>query len=170
MKVLQIINCAYRATTEEQDDTIVWITHAMKGAGAELDVLLSGDAVNYSVAAQNSEGLSFGDWQQTQPPRLARDIEGLVGKGVDVYLVDEDVRDRGPLAVPKKLRNAPTGLMQKLGYGKEYKYPHNFSGNYVAEDYLPQELIGQRYYEPTDAGEESAIKAQLAERRKPTSE
>ena len=95
MKVLQIINCAYRATTEEQDDTIVWITHAMKGAGAELDVLLSGDAVNYSVAAQNSEGLSFGDWQQTQPPRLARDIEGLVGKGVEVYLVDEDVRDRG---------------------------------------------------------------------------
>ena len=95
MKVLQIINCAYRATTEEQDDTIVWITHAMKGAGAELDVLLSGDAVNYSVAAQNSEGLSFGDWQQSQPPRLARDIEGLVGKGVEVYLVDEDVRDRG---------------------------------------------------------------------------
>ena len=95
MKVLQIINCAYRATTEEQDDTVVWITHAMKGAGADLDVLLTGDAVNYPVAAQDSAGLSFGDWRQTQPPQLARDISGLIKKGVDVFLVDEDVRDRG---------------------------------------------------------------------------
>ena len=95
MKVLQVINCAYRATTEEQDDTVVWITHAMKGAGAELDVLLSGNAVNYPVATQNSNGLSFGDWRQTQAPQLARDIGSLVEKGVDVFLVDEDVRDRG---------------------------------------------------------------------------
>ena len=95
MKVLQVINCAYRATTEEQDDTIVWITHAMQGAGAELDVLLSGNAVNYPVASQNSNGLSFGDWQQTQPPQLARDVGGLIEKGIDVFLVDEDVRDRG---------------------------------------------------------------------------
>ena len=95
MKVLQIISCAYRATTEEQDDTIVWLSHAMKGAGAELDVLLTGNAVNYSIAAQSSEGLSFGDWQQTQPPRLARDIESLAGKSVQVFLIEEDIRDRG---------------------------------------------------------------------------
>lgn len=95
MKVLQIISTAYRATLEEQDDTIVWITHAMTGAGADLDVLLRGNAVNYAVSAQNAEGLSFGDWRQTRPPQLARDLAGLVSKGVDVYLADEDLRDRG---------------------------------------------------------------------------
>ena len=95
MKVLQIVKTAYRATIEEQDDTIVWLTHAMTGAGADLDVLLQGNAVNYAVASQNSEGLSFGDWQQTQPPHLARDVASLMDKKVQVYLVDEDVRDRG---------------------------------------------------------------------------
>jgi len=95
MKALQILKTAYRATIEEQDDTIVWITHAMKGAGAELDVLLKGNAVNYAVAAQNAEGLSFGDWLQTQPPRLGRDIDTLIGKDVSVYAVDEDVVERG---------------------------------------------------------------------------
>lgn len=95
MKVLQIINCAYRATAEEQDDTVVWITHAMRGAGAELDVLLCGNAVNYCVARQNAGGLAFGDWRQTQPPRLARDIAGLLDKDVTVFLVDEDVSARG---------------------------------------------------------------------------
>ncbi len=95
MKALNIIESAYRGTLEEQDDTIVWITHAMKGAGADLDVLLRGNAVNYAVKGQDASGLSFGDWEQKEPPRLADDISGLVGKGVDVYIVEEDLADRG---------------------------------------------------------------------------
>lgn len=95
MKALNIIECAYRATIEEQDDTIVWLTHAMKGAGAELDVLLRGNAVNYAVKGQDASGLSFGDWSQAQPPRLDDDIAGLIGKGVEVYIVAEDVAERG---------------------------------------------------------------------------
>ncbi|MEW5851538.1 MAG: hypothetical protein AB2A00_22300 [Myxococcota bacterium] len=94
-KVLQIIETAYRATLEEQDDPVVWITHAMKGAGADLHVLLRGAAVNYAVKGQDASGLSFGARQQTQPPRLDDDVAKLVGKGVEVFLVQEDVAERG---------------------------------------------------------------------------
>lgn len=95
MKALNIIETAYRATLEEQDDTVVWITHAMKGAGAELDVLLKGNAVNYGARDQDASGLSFGEEKQTQPPRLAEDVKGLIDKGVKVYVVEEDLSERG---------------------------------------------------------------------------
>lgn len=95
MKVLQVIKTAYRATIEEQDDTAVWLCHAMKGAGGELDVLLSGNAVNYAVGAQNAAGLSFGDWRQTEPPKLARDIAALADKDVSVFLVEDDLQFLG---------------------------------------------------------------------------
>ncbi|RMH42263.1 MAG: replication-associated recombination protein A [Deltaproteobacteria bacterium] len=52
------------------------------------------------------------------------------------------VRDYGALPVPMKLRNAPTALMKQMGYGRGYKYPHEFDGNYVeGETYLPDELV-----------------------------
>jgi intracellular sulfur oxidation DsrE/DsrF family protein len=95
MLTLQIIDTAYRATLEEQDDPVVWITHAMRGAGAELAVLLRGNAVNYAVAGQNCSGLRFGAWQQTQPPQLAADLAGLVAKGVEVLAVEDDLVERG---------------------------------------------------------------------------
>jgi sulfur relay (sulfurtransferase) DsrF/TusC family protein len=95
MKVLNIIECAYRATIEEQDDTIVWLTHAMKAAGADLAVLLRGNAVNYAARGQDAAGLAFGGWRQTQPPRLANDVASLVAKGVTVYVLAEDLVQRG---------------------------------------------------------------------------
>ena len=95
MKVLNIIECAYRATIEEQDDTIVWLTHAMKAAGADLAVLLRGNAVNYAVREQDAAGLAFGGWRQTQPPHIADDIAALPAKGVAVYVLAEDLAERG---------------------------------------------------------------------------
>ena len=68
---------------------------AYEGAGADLNVLLRGNAVNYAVNGQDASGLSFGDWKQTQPPNLASDIGGLVGKGVEVYIASEDLAERG---------------------------------------------------------------------------
>jgi sulfur relay (sulfurtransferase) DsrF/TusC family protein len=95
MKVLQIIESAYRCTIEEQDDPTIWITHAMKGAGADFDVLLRANAVNYAVKDQNAYGMTFGRQEQTHPPMLDRDISQLMDKGIGVYLVKEDLADRG---------------------------------------------------------------------------
>ena len=95
MRALNIIESAYRATIEEQDDTIVWLTHAMKAAGADLAVLLRGNAVNYAVREQDAAGLAFGGWRQTQPPHIADDIATLPAKGVAVYVLAEDLAERG---------------------------------------------------------------------------
>jgi len=95
MKALNIIETAYRATLEEQDDTIVWLTHAIKGAGGELSVLLRGNAVNYAAKSQSVEPLSFGSRTQKNAPDIARDVVGLIGKGADVYIVQDDVDARG---------------------------------------------------------------------------
>ncbi len=95
MKALNIIETAYRATLEEQDDTVVWLTHAMTGAGADLDVLLRGNAVNYAVKGQDASGLSFGARTHKNSAHLADDVAGLIGKGVEVYIVADDLADRG---------------------------------------------------------------------------
>jgi len=95
MKTLSIVESAYRATIEEQDDTIVWLHGAMKAAGADLALLLRGNAVNYLVQRQDAGGLAFGDWRQTQPPHIASDLAALAAKGVDICYVAEDVAERG---------------------------------------------------------------------------
>lgn len=95
LKVLNIVETAYRATIEEQDDTILWVSTAMRGGGADVDVLLRGNAVNYGVKGQDASGLQFGDKRQTNPPRIAQDVTRLIGKGAKVYVVADDVAERG---------------------------------------------------------------------------
>ncbi|MCK4352584.1 replication-associated recombination protein A [candidate division WOR-3 bacterium] len=62
----------------------------------------------------------------------------------------EDVKRYGSLPVPLHLRNPETKLMRDIGYGKEYKYPHNHTGHWVKEIYLPEKLKGHKYYVPSD--------------------
>jgi sulfur transfer complex TusBCD TusB component (DsrH family) len=95
MKTLQIVETAYRATLEEQDDTILWLTAAMRNAGAELSVLLVGNAVNYAVAAQQPVALQIGAWRQKQPPNPAADLAALAAKGVELFALAEDLELRG---------------------------------------------------------------------------
>ncbi len=73
----------------------------------------------------------------------------------------KDVRERGALAVPLHLRNAPTPLMETLGYGKDYKYAHNYPGSLVDQEHFPPELKGRTYYSPSDAGHEKRIKERM---------
>ena len=68
-----------------------------------------------------------------------------------------DVREEGPLEVPLSIRNAPTGLMKELGYGKGYHYPHDDPEAVVDQEYLPRELEGRRYYRPVERGFEREI-------------
>ena len=95
-KTLNIVESAYRAVMEEQDDTVLWLLAAMQGAGARHTVLLRGNAVNYAVAGQGVPGLTVGQWKQTQAPRMDRDVIDLIeNRKIPVYLIEEDLADRG---------------------------------------------------------------------------
>ena len=78
----------------------------------------------------------------------------------------QTVKQTGDLSVPLPLRNAPTKLMKDLGYGKEYKYAHNYENNFAEEEFLPEELMGTAFYEPGSNQRENAIKDFLKKRWK----
>jgi putative ATPase len=80
-------------------------------------------------------------------------------------MAQSDVREHGALPVPLKLRNAPTEAMKDWGYGEGYRYPHDESGFSPGETYLPEDLVGRRYYRPTDQGFEARIRERLRELR-----
>ncbi len=81
-----------------------------------------------------------------------------------------EVRQSGPLPVPLHLRNATTPLQKEWGYGKEYRYPHNYADSWVRQDYLPPELADRRFYQPRDNGAEPRLAQwwrQIHNRKKP---
>lgn len=75
--------------------------------------------------------------------------------------VKETIKTTGYLPVPLHIRNAPTKLMKELDYGKDYKYAHDYSEAYVPQEYLPDEIKGQIFYQPKDTGFEKTIKERL---------
>lgn len=95
MKVLQVIDQGFRTTVEEQDDTILWLTQSMHGAGGDLMLLLSGHGVHYAVLSHRQPPLAVADWQQHQPAELPRDLANMVEGGIPVYAVQEDLDERG---------------------------------------------------------------------------
>lgn len=72
-----------------------------------------------------------------------------------------DVKNLPCYPVPLYLRNAPTKLMKDIGYGENYKYPHNFEGHFIEENYLPGEINNKQYYIPTENGNEKALRDRL---------
>jgi putative ATPase len=60
------------------------------------------------------------------------------------------VRETGNLPVPLHLRNAVTGPMRSMGYGRGYRYAHDYPGGKVEQQHLPDQLAGRRFYEPSD--------------------
>jgi len=94
-KILNIVESAYRATLEEQDDTVLWLTHMLKNLGADVALLLQGNAVCYLAKNQDPSGLRFGATSVNHPPALDSDVVQLVEKNIPVFAVEEDIRERG---------------------------------------------------------------------------
>ena len=100
-----------------------------------------------------------------------RKVEGLVRdlatspksnsayKAIDAAIAE--VRTSGHLPVPLHLRNSPTKLMKQLGYGQEYKYAHDFEGNFVDVEFLPDKIKGKQFYFPQNNRSEQSIWARL---------
>jgi putative ATPase len=82
---------------------------------------------------------------------------------VSYNAVKEEIARSGHLPVPLHIRNAPTGLMKRLGYGKGYKYAHDYPGARVEQEHLPKEIRGKRFYHPSDRGFEKTIKERMEE-------
>ncbi len=81
------------------------------------------------------------------------------------YMAIEDaldmVRKQGDLPVPLHIRNAPTGLMKRMGYGKNYKYAHSFENNFTEQEFLPDEIKGTAFYEPGKNPREEELRRYL---------
>lgn len=83
-----------------------------------------------------------------------------------INLALETVKQTGALAVPLHLRNAPTSLMKQLNYGKDYQYAHQFEDNFVEQEFLPQEIKGNAFYEPGNNAKENELRSFLKKRWK----
>jgi putative ATPase len=74
----------------------------------------------------------------------------------------EKVKEEGDLPVPLHIRNAPTRLMKDIGYGKDYKYAHSYEGNFIKDNFLPEEIKGTIFYDPGKNPKEDEIRKRLS--------
>ncbi len=95
MAILSVVEQAYRATVEEQDDTVLWFSHMVKNAGGDVNILLRSNAVNYAAKGQDAGGLTIGGVHLSVPPTIDRDVEALMKAGSKVYAVAEDLAALG---------------------------------------------------------------------------
>jgi putative ATPase len=119
---------------------------------------------------------AFDAWQRIGPPEaelaLAQAAVYLASapKSNALYLAEKSVKEEiertGSQPVPLHIRNAPTALMRKLGYGRKYLYPHNYPGAWVAQEYFPAKVKGRTFYQPSDRGFEREIRRRMRFRKK----
>ena len=119
---------------------------------------------------------AFDAWQKVGPPEaeltLAQAALYLASapKSNSLYLAEKAVKQEiersGHRPVPLHIRNAPTTLMKKSGYGRGYRYPHNYPGGWVEQEYLPEGIKNRIFYRPTTRGFEREIRKRYEGRRK----
>jgi putative ATPase len=108
------------------------------------------DAVDFVGMPEGAIPLAQGVTYLACAPKSNASYSGMLKARADAV-------DRGALPVPLHLRNAPTGLMRKLGYGEGYRYPHDSEGAINEQQYMPEELGERRYYEPSERGYEGRL-------------
>lgn len=119
---------------------------------------------------------AFDAWQMVGPPEAELALSeaavylATAPKSNALYLaekaVKEEIERTGPRPVPMHIRNAPTALMKKLGYGRGYRYPHNYPGAWIEQEYLPEKVRNRVFYRPSDRGFEREIQRRLGRNRK----
>jgi putative ATPase len=161
----------------DPDAALYWMARMLEGGedplfiARRLIVLASEDIGNASPNGLVLAEAAFGAVQKIGMPEgrliLAQCVTYLASgpKSNSSYMAVEkaysDVRKKPLYPVPLHLRNAPTDLMKEIGYGKEYKYPHEFQNNFLEVNYFPDELTGRQYYFPTENGQERNLKERL---------
>jgi putative ATPase len=121
---------------------------------------------------------SYRSWEKVGPPEaklaLAQAVVYLATapKSNSLYVAEKSIlraiEEKGPLPVPLHLRNAPTRLMEELGYAKGYKYPHDYPQARVKQEYLPSKIMGKTFYHPHDRGFEKEIIKRMREQKPET--
>lgn len=161
----------------DPDAAVYWMARMLEGGedplfiARRMVVLASEDIGNASPNALLLAGATFSAVHKIGMPEarivLSQCATYLASspKSNSAYIAIDnalsDARNFPQYQVPLNLRNAPTKLMKELGYGKEYKYPHEFDKNFVQDNYLPEELKNRQYYFPSENGNEKTIKERL---------
>jgi len=158
----------------DPDAGLYWMARMLEGGedplfiARRLIILASEDIGNASPNALVLAQAAFSAVEKIGMPEariiLAQCVTYLASspKSNASYLAIESALDevrKNPLnAVPAHLRNAPTKLMKEIGYGKDYKYAHDFENHFVEENYLPADLQQKQFYLPTENGQEKKLK------------
>lgn len=161
----------------DPDAALYWMARMLEGGedplfiARRLIILASEDIGNASPNALVLAEAAFSAIHKIGMPEariiLAQCVTYLASqpKSNASYLAIEkalnEVRINPIAAVPKNLRNAPTKLMKDIGYGKDYKYAHDYENHFVEENYLPDELKNKQFYFPTESGQEKKLKEWL---------
>ncbi|MCH7517229.1 MAG: replication-associated recombination protein A, partial [Bacteroidetes bacterium] len=161
----------------DPDAALYWLARMLEGGedplfiARRLVILASEDIGNASPNGLVLAGAAFDAVHKIGMPEariiLAQCVTYLASapKSNASYMgiknAEQEVKNNNLYPVPLHLRNAPTKLMKDIGYGKTYKYAHDFENNFVAENYLPEELKGKQFYFPTENGQEKNIKERL---------
>ncbi len=124
------------------------------------------DPMALTVAVSAKQALEFlGQPEGEIPLAMAAIYVASAPKSNSAYkalkLAYQEVKKTGSLPVPLHLRNPVTKLMEKLGYGKNYKYAHDYPEGFVFQQYLPDKIKNQKFFFPTERGKEKEIKERL---------
>ena len=121
-------------------------------------------ALTIAIAAQQAFhfiGLPEGELALAQAAAYLATAQKSNSLYIGYGRVKEIINKTGYLPVPLHIRNAPTKLMKELDYGKDYKYAHDYNDAYVPQEYLPDKLLGQKFYQPKAIGHEKTIKERM---------